>query len=242
MLFSCLLKDLCFANIIFGNGVADARGSIAGTTFSRNRHGSYARNRTKPINTNTPYQSAVRNQIGSLSKQWGDTLTESERAAFVAIAPNHPVPNKLGQVTVLTGISFFQQLNMNLHAVGGTPITVPPADFSISALESVVLAVDSTPSEVMTIAVAPSALATNETLLVRATPMFPPGQSYFFNKLRVIGNVAASGTPIDILALWDTRYGSPALVAGQKIAVGVQVVNTVTGVASPMATAITVIT
>lgn len=236
------LFRILMANVLFGNGVADMRGSIAGSTFSRNRFGAYARNRTKPINTDTPFQSAIRNQLGSFAKQWGGTLTEPERQAFITIAPNHPLPNKLGQIVTLHGIAFFQQLNLNLHLVGGTPITVPPADFGITALESVsVAAANGTPGT-MAITVTPSTLGANETLLVRATPMFPPGQNYFTNKLRVIGINAASASPISIIGQWDTRYGSPDLVAGQKIGIGVQIVNTVTGVASPVMTAITTVT
>jgi len=70
------------ALVKFGGGVVGMSGSIAGTTFARNRSGSYARAKTKPINPNTTLQNLVRATFAMLSARWAQTLTEAQRTAW----------------------------------------------------------------------------------------------------------------------------------------------------------------
>jgi hypothetical protein len=229
------------ANIVLGAMVVEARGSVGGSTFSRNAGGAYARGRVKPTNPQTPFQSLVRSMLGANAKNWGSVLTDAQRSAWITVAPEHPLPNKVGAIITLSGIQMYQQLNMVLALVGSTPIDVPPADFSISALNSVAVTATSGGTPALFLTVDPIALATDEMLYVSATPQGSASRNFAKNVLRFVGTVADGASPINILTLWNTRFGSPALVAGQRITVGVSVVNTVTGVLSPITTATTIV-
>ena len=105
------------ALILFGGGVSELRGSIGGTTFSRNSSGAYARNRTKPVNPNTTSQSRVRTLFSAIAQMWRG-LSESDRLTWINLAPTFARVNRLGQTIPLTGFQFFQKCNSNLHQSG----------------------------------------------------------------------------------------------------------------------------
>lgn len=100
--------------IQYGGGVVDARGSMAGNTFSRCAGGAYIRARVKPINPNAPLQHARRAQVAYLSKYWSETLTEQERTDWRAYATGTSWTNKLGQSITINGLAAFLRLNV-LH-------------------------------------------------------------------------------------------------------------------------------
>lgn len=123
------------ALVQFGGGVTDMRGSIAGTVFSKNRYGSYARGRTVPVNPNTDRQMAVRNIMGSLVNYWATNLTPFQRNSWAVYAANVNFVNKLGQTITLTGFNQFIRSNMSRQNCGLTivddgPVVLilPPTD------------------------------------------------------------------------------------------------------------------
>lgn len=97
-----------------GGGVAQISGSIAGTTFSRNRFGAYARNRSLPVNPNTSSQQKVRSAVALLSGQWKNALSDAQRAAWSTYAENVSVLNRLGDVVNLTGFNMYVRTNTAL--------------------------------------------------------------------------------------------------------------------------------
>lgn len=133
------------ANILFGGGIADARGSIAGTVFSKNRSGSYIRNRTKPVNPNSPRQQAVRNILGYIVNVWSQVLTPAQRAKWGTYADNVNWKNKLGETIKLTGFNHFCRCNVarqsngySLMDAGPDVLVLPPtdADFACTVSEA----------------------------------------------------------------------------------------------------------
>jgi hypothetical protein len=133
------------ANILFGGGIADARGSIAGTVFSKNRFGSYIRNRTKPVNPNSPRQQAVRNILAYVVNYWSQQLTNDQRAKWDVYADNVNWQNKLGQTVKLTGFNHFCRCNVARQTYGysimddGPDVLVLPgtdADFKCTCSET----------------------------------------------------------------------------------------------------------
>lgn len=106
------------ANILLGGGITDARGSIGGTTFSRNKGGNYIRNRTKPVNPRSPLQNARRATIAYLTRFWSNTLTEDQRTDWRAYAKGTTWTNKLAQVVEINGLAAFVRLNALRRMVG----------------------------------------------------------------------------------------------------------------------------
>lgn len=132
------------ANILYGGGIADMRGSIGGIVYSRNRYGSYARNRTKPVNPNSERQQAVRNIMGFLVNAWARILTQANRNKWSVYAAAVSFVNSLGQTITLTGFNHFIRSNMarqnnglSLVEDGPGVLILPPtdADFAVTASE-----------------------------------------------------------------------------------------------------------
>ena len=105
------------ATIKFGGAITDARGSLAGNVFSRNRGGSYMRQRVTPTNPNTARQAAVRASFGSLQSNWRN-LTEAQRDSWRNNAVNFPGKNRLGDVITYAGNTLYQKCNMVLLSAG----------------------------------------------------------------------------------------------------------------------------
>lgn len=55
------------ALVQFGGGILDARGSIGGQVFSKNRFGNYMRARITPVNPNSARQAVVRAIVQALA-------------------------------------------------------------------------------------------------------------------------------------------------------------------------------
>lgn len=133
------------ALIKLGPTVTDIRGSIAGTTFSRNRYGNYIRARTTPVNPNSERQQAVRNIMAYVVQAWYSVLTAGQRAAWSVYADACNFTNKLGESITLTGYNIFVRSNIarlnddySLVATGPTELILPPTDpdFSVAISEA----------------------------------------------------------------------------------------------------------
>lgn len=101
-----------------GGGVASISGSIGGTTFARNRGGSYARNRTVPIDPGSSFQSLVRSLMSGLANVWAETLTEAQRSAWDSYAEAVPLPNPLGESRNVGGVGMYVRGNLIRGQVG----------------------------------------------------------------------------------------------------------------------------
>jgi len=97
------------AKIIFLNG-AEIRGTIGGTTYSRNASGAYARNYVKPVNANTAKQQVVRNQFSSVSSAYR-SLTLAQRQSYKDMAPFYTRIDSVGNVVTPTASQLFARLN-----------------------------------------------------------------------------------------------------------------------------------
>lgn len=117
----------------FGGGIVDARGSIAGNTYSRNHYGAYVRARTTPINPNTERQVLVRASVAFCAAFWANTLTAVQRAAWDLYGSSVAMIDKLGASMYLTGYNHFMRSNVIFKMVGGTPIAAGPTIFEIPA-------------------------------------------------------------------------------------------------------------
>lgn len=224
------------ANVRHGGGVVEMRGSIAGTTFSRNGFGAYTRARVKPINPATVFQMSVRSNLSAISKRWGTTLTEGQRMAWNEAGKLFGTLNKLGENVLMSGIALYQRLNLAMLNAGETYVDDPPVTLDVPAASSVVLTATAGTPDVLTFNVLPVPPGAPIVLYLTATPQFTPGRSFVKNDYRFIGISTDVTNPVDIVALWKTRFDDADFAAGMKIGVGVAYLNTDSGALSPAVT------
>lgn len=101
-------------------------GSQGSTTASRNRYGSYLRNRVMPVNPRTARQTTVRSQMASISQAWR-TLTSAQRAGWESLGSQMVRQNSQGQSYTLNGQTAHQSVNRNLLTIGGSMAVTAPA-------------------------------------------------------------------------------------------------------------------
>lgn len=119
------------ALVKYGGGIVEMAGSIAGTTFARNRYGKYARARSKPTNPNTAHQVAVRAVIAALADRWSQTVTHDQRVAWGLYADNVTMKNRLGEDIKLSGFNHYVRSNSLLLRSELTLVDAAPVIFEI---------------------------------------------------------------------------------------------------------------
>lgn len=218
------------AKIMFGGGVSEMRGSQAGNTFSRNRGGSYTRQRVTPLNPQSARQQSVRNSLLELSTAWGTVLTQSQRDAWTSFAASWPTTDVFGASIVLTGLQMYTRQNMTLLQAGLTRLDDPPADLDVESLLTMSIVADES-SNNLVVTFTPTPVAATSHVQVFATPNLQPGISFAKNKLRLIHTSAAAGTsPITITTEYTDAFGS--MVTGKKVIVQARIIDDATGAVS----------
>ncbi len=119
------------ALVKFGGGVIQMSGSIAGTTYARNRSGNYARARTKPVNPNTARQILVRTSLALLTTRWAESLSGAQRAAWNLYGSSVAMSNRLGETVNLTGFNHYIRSNVIRKMAGKATIDAGPITFEI---------------------------------------------------------------------------------------------------------------
>lgn len=115
---------------------SDARGSIAGVTYSRNRGGLYTRSRVVPTNPNSPAQQAVRNIMSQLTARWLSTLTAAQRTAWDTYAASVQVRNKLGSLIYISGQNHYLRSNVPRLRAGLAVVDAGPAVLQLPEFEA----------------------------------------------------------------------------------------------------------
>ena len=228
------------AKILNGGGVAEIRGSIAGTTFSRNRGGAYTRNRVSPVQPQTSFQLAQRARFTQLSKAWGGDLTQGQRDGWDAFALLFPVIDVFGLQTILTGEQMYVRINTRLLAGDRPRIDTAPVDQNVGELTTATVGVTVLPSLVMEITFTPTPLGSDDGMQILFAPPSPPGRNFIKNQIRLIKTDAgASVSPLDFTIEYVARFGAP--VAGQKVAGLVRILRSTNGaISTPVRTDIIV--
>lgn len=85
-------------------------GSVGGVVASRNRYGAYLRNRTVPVNPNTPRQLDVRANFGAASIAWS-SVSAGQRGGWESYANQTPLLNRLGESVTLSANAMFLRVN-----------------------------------------------------------------------------------------------------------------------------------
>jgi hypothetical protein len=212
-------------------------GSIAGNTFSRNRYGSYVRQRVKPKQPHSGSQCAARSLVTAVSKAWGSTLTDAQRALWGSFGATHPIKDGLGETRVLTGEAIYVQLNCVILAAGGSRIDTPPAEFKAQnfAQAPIVTMAAGTPACSLAFVLTDSTILTDTKLRIYCTGPLAAGRSFVrpYQKLLEYSG-AAPTSPLNLLTVYEAAYGVP--VAGQKVWFAAKPVRTTNGAQGQLVT------
>ncbi len=191
-------------------------GKLGLTVTWPGRNGLIRRLMAIPANPRTGPQLAVRQNLASQAIAYGQ-LTDAQQEAWIATAGQMQTRPTLGQSGPLTGLQLFTKVNCALLAIGGEPVTVPPAKpqidplpidgFEITNAAGVVTirlhTTDSPPEGTMLRACAPQGSGTRR------------GEDY-----RLLGTLDSPvASYVNITSAYTTRFGVPAV--GSRIFVSV---------------------
>lgn len=198
-----------------GPSISEIRGSAGGTTYSRNRFGQYTRQRSVPVNPNSPAQVAQRGRLSTATTYWRDTLTQAQRDAWDAYATNTAWTNALGLEITLTGLNHFLRTNQAALTVGASVITAAPATTGIPDEPVLWTPTADATGNTIDIAYTFPADVDDQFWLFYASRPFAASRNFFGGPWRYIGNISGdSGSPPASPASFAYPW---TLVAGQRV-------------------------
>jgi hypothetical protein len=220
------LKPIKMAKVKFTAMVAEVRGKLAGTVFSRNRGGNYIRTKVTPLNPQTGAQVAIRALLTQFAQAWRG-LTEEQRESWRSSVSNWATTDVFGDLKNPSGSALYNRLNINIVNAGGSAINTPPSPTGAVALSTLDIT-SAVTGDVFTLDFDPTPVPAGHALVVEATAMLSPGIQNANSQFRQIGVLAAaSATGQDMFTAYTTKFG--ALVAGQRVVVRARLVNLSTG-------------
>lgn len=232
------------ANLTFGNGITDARGSVGGTTFSRNASGAFARARVKGINPQTERQTVRRTQfagVSSLAKTLPATIINNWRT----FAAQFTLINKNGQPFTPSWLMMFQSVNSNLQRLGIDAVTLSPLS-TAGPTSGVSFNPAPTTRSAISIAGQLTELRLEETLVAPAgsqelaviSATRPQRQSLGLTSRQMVdlpGVFEVSNQfPLTLTETYTSVFGTGA-IAGDRIFLSIKSINGANGIASPEA-------
>lgn len=225
------------AKVLFTAVVADMRGKLAGTVFTKNRGGAVARTKVTPVNTRTIPQQVARADFGNFSTAWR-SLSAANRDTWNTGAVNFPRKDQFGNTKVLSGQQLYVALNSNLSKISSPTISVCPAPQGASweHPEMVSLAMNAAKLELTSgIGVQPGQATV---WYIRATSVMSLGVTNPTGRFKAVANMPIPSVPTgpadveDITSEWGAIFGKiPAAGAGQ-IFLEITAINTTTGESS----------
>jgi len=194
------------AIIKLGSMASDARGSLGGTTFSRNRFGAYVRQRVVPVNPATPPQENVRIAMNQLQNRFRATLTQAQKDAWKNYANETPTLNKLGDSILLTAINMYLRANIVYVLAGKSPIDDAPATPGIAAIPD--LTFTGTSAGGIVLAEPSPTLGTDDVLQVQLSPPKPFSVNFFKGPFNLTSYHDDTETwPVTLLAAASVSIG-----------------------------------
>ena len=194
-------------------------GSRAATTYSRNRYGQYARNRSSPVNPNTSFQGIVRARMTLNAAAWR-ALTSVQRAGWSALGAQMSRTDSLGQVYTLNGFGAYCSVNNNKLAAGDAAVSDPPALVTPAGLVTATITLT---AAAFSIAYTVTPLAAGSRLFAFLSPQQNAGRSFCGDVRLVAVSAAAAASPLNVFSAYQSRLGTP--VVGNRVFFSLQVYN-----------------
>lgn len=221
--------------------LAEARGSMAGATFSRNGNSAYVRARATPVNPRTSAQTVNRDALNSISTAWR-ALTQPERQSWIALAKTVPYTNSLGESAFYSGFQLFMKCNLTIRAIGGDFITNAPATppvFGPVSLGTLIAEQDGTTFSDFSLNAFYTSQPADVTQLIQidATGAMSAGKLFVAkSQYRSLTQIPLNN-PTAVVPLgpvWAGVFGVPtASLVGSRINVRARIVSITTGFTSP---------
>ena len=191
-------------------------GKLGLTVTWPGRNGLIRRTLATPRNPRTAAQQVIRQSLATQAAAY-DQLTDAQQEGWIAAAAQMQSKPTLGQSGPLTGLQLFTKVNCALLAIGGDPVTTPPAKPLFDPLPVDALAITNVAGAI-TIRLHTTGTPPDGTML-RACP---PQQSGCRRGVgyRVLGSLDAPvNNYIDITTPYAGRFGAPEV--GKRVFVSV---------------------
>lgn len=194
--------------------MTDGRGKIGGQVASKNRGGSYMRNKVTPVNPSSTQQTVVRNRLATISQAWSG-LTEAQRSNWNGAVSDYSKTDIFGDIKNPSGFNLFQRLCNNILTMGGTIATTVPVVDTLDAYSDLVLTYTSgTPA--LSLAFTLAAGVDNGVKIFATAPQ-RAGVSFVKSEYRLIEAAAEDlVSPKNLLSSYTAVFGSVGSV-GTKI-------------------------
>ena len=176
-----------------------------GTFISyKTRYGQFRRPYVIPTDPQTPAQLRHRRNMGRAAARWR-TLSDMQRAAWIAFGSQMQSGSKLGQSGPLAGYNFYVKINSNLADIGEPQVVEPPsyAQFDINPVGDLTI---TNTRGVIALKLAVPAAPARQTLVLGTKPLSAgrsfPGRFTFLGLLpEPVGGLS------DITEMYKAIYG-----------------------------------
>lgn len=180
--------------------IAAGSGSMGGCTFSRNRSGSYIRNRSLPVNPQSSFQTIVRGALATLVARWTSVLTAAQRSGWDTWAQNTPQTDALGNPIIITGQNAYIMMNVPRIqlAPAASVIDTAPVIYANAVLTPPTIVSATASTDVLSVGFTNTdlwATAAGGFLLVYAGRPQNLSKNFFAGPYRLMGAIAGAGTP-----------------------------------------------
>jgi len=191
-------------------------GKLGLTVTWPGRNGLIRRTLVTPRNPRTAAQQAVRQNLASQAAAY-DQLTDVQQQAWIAAASQMQSKATLGQSGPLTGLQLFTKVNCAVLAIGGTPVSTPPAKPLLDALPIDALAITNVAGAI-TIRLHTTDSPAEGTMLRGCAPQNSGSRrGVGYRLLGILGSPVANY--ITITTAYTSRFGVPAV--GSRVFVSV---------------------
>ena len=176
-----------------GPAIAEARGSVGGTVFSKNTYGMYMRNHTSPVQPQTPAQNAQRSGFTQASQRWRDTLTDAQRDAWKAYAEGTPLIDVFGDKQVIAPNAMYCRYNAVALRLGWGAVDDAPASPGEAAQAIPTIAGDTT-NGIQLSAVSPSLSAGDHLVVQMSRGPWTDSKNFYNGPWEIVADVASDAT------------------------------------------------
>jgi len=182
-----------FTPLVGGN----MSGSMGAVTASRNRYGSYFRQKVVPVDPASDLQASRRNVFGQAVRRWIEVLTDEQRSAWNTYATNVPVINSAGQSITLTGQAMYIRCQSFRAMCGKAVLADAPTTYDLGSFtpisgvtvnDSMELAFTFTPADSWAIAVGGA-------LAMFCGPQQNPSRGFFKGPYRLVTLISGAVSP-----------------------------------------------
>lgn len=114
------------ALVTLANPLADIRGSLGGSVFSRDTSGLHLVSRKRHLQRRSPLQDRRRRAFVSAKNRWNSHTTAYQRLLWNSYAASHPGRNAIGEPIELSGYQMFMRFNIYRAYNEVALILIPP--------------------------------------------------------------------------------------------------------------------